>query len=67
DRMFDNYIQGVRGVETYVDPVNNRNVDLPVGYENAWTNGLDYVFSASPSFDPNALSTGNWQRMSPKR
>jgi hypothetical protein len=67
DRMFDNYSQALRGVDTYVDPVNNWNVEIPVGYENAWTNGTDYVFSDSPSFNPNVISTGNWQKMSPKR
>jgi hypothetical protein len=63
DRMFDNYIQGLRGVDTYMDPVNNWKVDVPVGYENAWTNGSDYVFSDSPNFDPNAGSNQNWHKM----
>lgn len=67
DQMFDNYSQALRGVETYVDSVNNWNVEIPVGYENAWTNGLDYAFSDSPRFDPNVPSTGNWQKMNPQR
>lgn len=67
DRMFDNYSQALRGVDTYVDPVTNRNVDLPTGYDNAWTNGTDYVFSDSANFNPNVISTGNWQRMLRRR
>jgi len=67
DRMFDSYIQSLRGVETYVDPVNNRNVDLPTGYDNAWTNGTDYIFSDSPNFNPNLNSNQNWQQMIRKR
>lgn len=67
DRMFDNYTQALRGVDTYVDPINNWNVDLPTGYENAWTNGTDYVFSDSANFNPNVISTGNWQKMTRKR
>ncbi len=67
DRIFDSYSQALRGVDTYVDPVNNRSVDLPTGYENAWTNGTDYVFSDSPSFNPSALPGGNWQKMARKR
>ena len=67
DRMFDSYSQALRGVDTYVDPVNNWNVELPTGYDNAWTNGTDYVFSDSVSFDPNTLSSGNWQKMTRKR
>jgi hypothetical protein len=63
DRMFDNYSQALRGVDTYVDPINQRNIELPTGYDNAWTNGNEYVFSDNPSFDPNVGSTGNWQKM----
>jgi hypothetical protein len=67
DRMFDNYSQAYRGVDTYVDPVNNWNIELPTGYDNAWTNGSDYVFSDSPSYNPNVSSTGNWTQMTRKR
>ncbi|MGC2195841.1 MAG: hypothetical protein WA628_14285 [Terriglobales bacterium] len=66
DHIFDNYIQSLRGVETYADPVNHFNVELPTGYENAWTNGSDYVLSDSSSFDPNLGSTQNWHRMGRK-
>lgn len=67
DRMYQSYSEALRGVDTYLDPVNNVNVELPTGYANAWTNGTDYVFSDSASFNPNTLSTGNWQRMTPRR
>jgi hypothetical protein len=67
DRMFDSYSQAFRGVDTYMDPVNNWNVELPTGYENAWTNGTDYVFSDNANFNPNVISTGNWQQMTRKR
>jgi hypothetical protein len=67
DRMYQSYSEALRGVDTFVDPVNNINVELPLGYANAWTNGTDYVFSDSSGFDPNTLSTGNWQKMTPKR
>jgi len=67
DRMFDNYSQALRGVDTYVDPVNNWNIELPTGYNNAWTNGSDYIFSDSPSYNPNVSSGGNWTQMTRKR
>jgi hypothetical protein len=67
DRMFDSYSQALRGVDTYVDPVNNMNIELPTGYDNAWTNGTDYVFSDNANFNPNVISTGNWQQMTRKR
>jgi len=65
--MFENYSQALRGVDTYVDPVNNWNVELPTGYSNAWTNGTDYVFSESPSFNPNTVLSGDWRQMGKKR
>lgn len=67
DRIFERYSQALRGVDTYVDPVNNYNVDLPTGYNNAWTNGTDYVFSDNPSYNPNTVLSGNWQQMTRKR
>jgi len=68
DRMFDNYSQALRGVDTYVDPVNNWNIELPTGYGNAWTNGTDYVFSDSPSYNPNVGGPGgNWTQMTRRR
>jgi len=67
DRMFDNYSQALRGVDTYVDPVNNWNIELPTGYSNAWTNGTDYVFSDSPSYNPNVSGGGNWTQMTRRR
>jgi hypothetical protein len=67
DRMFDNYTQALRGVDTYVDPVNKFNVELPAGFDNVWTNGTDYVLSDSPSYNPNVGSSGNWTQMNRKR
>lgn len=67
DRMFDNYSQALRGVDTYVDPVNNWNIELPTGYDNAWTNGTDYVFSDSPSYNPNVSTGGSWTQMTRRR
>ena len=66
DRMFEKYSQALRGVDTYVDPVNNRNIDLPSGYGNVWTNGSDYILSDSPGYNPNAGSGGNWTQMNRK-
>jgi len=43
------------------------NIELPTGYDNAWTNGSDYVFSESQGYNPNISSTGNWTQMTRKR
>lgn len=64
DRIADKFSHYVRGVEKYYDPLNQKPVELPTGYENAWTNGIgDYIVSDSPSFDPNIGSNQNWRRM----
>jgi hypothetical protein len=67
DRIFDNYSQAIRGVDSYVDPINNWKIELPSGYDNAWTNGSDYIISDDSGFNPNVGSTQDWQRMSRQR
>jgi len=69
DRMFESYTQALRGVETYVDPVNSRNVELPSGFVNVWTNGSDYILSDSPGYNPNSAGAGGgvWTQMNRKR
>jgi hypothetical protein len=67
DRIFDNYSQAIRGVDSYADPINNWKIELPAGYDNAWTNGSDYIISDDPGFNPNVGSTQGWQRMSRQR
>lgn len=63
DRIFDKYSEAVRGVDTYRDPVNDWQVQLPTGMRNAWTNGSEYVFSEESDFNPNIGSNQNWERM----
>ncbi|MBN1140989.1 MAG: hypothetical protein JXB25_04205 [Deltaproteobacteria bacterium] len=63
DRIFDNYSEAIRGVDSYRDPVNDWKVELPTGMNNAWTNGSDYVFSERSDFNPNIGGNQNWQRM----
>lgn len=67
EKIADNFSQYVRGVDKYHDPVDNKAVELPSGYNNAWTNGLgEYIVSDSPNYNPNIGSTKNWQRMERK-
>jgi hypothetical protein len=64
DKMVDNFCQYIRGVEKYYNPIEEKTVELPSGYQNAWTNSLgDYYVSHSPSFDPNIGSPINWHRI----
>ncbi len=63
DRIFDNYSQAVRSVDAYDDPLTGREVELPNGYDTAWTNGDTYILSEDPTSNPNIRSTRNWERM----
>jgi hypothetical protein len=66
DRVFDKYSELIRGVDTYRDPVNDREIELPTGMSNAWTNGNEYIFSDQAGYNPNIGSNLNWQQMDRK-
>jgi len=67
DRIADNFSQYIRGVEKYYDPIEQKTVELPSGYNNVWTNNLgEYILSDSPSFNPNIGSNLNWQKIEKK-
>jgi hypothetical protein len=64
DRMADGWSEAMRGVDSYMTPGGGSSVELPGGYEHAWTNGLgEYVMTDSGFFNPNDTATGNWERM----
>ena len=63
DRVFDKYSESIRGVDTYRDPVSDREVQLPNGMRNAWTNGREYIVSDEAGYNPNIGSNQNWQQM----
>ena len=62
DRMHESYVQYVRGVETYADPVAGA-VELPGTFGQVWSNSNGtYLLSDDVRFDPNALpgTGGGW-------
>jgi len=64
DRISTDFSQMIRGVEEYYDPVDQKPIELPSGYNRAWTNGLgEYILSDDYSFNPNIGSNQNWQSM----
>ncbi len=67
DRIFDSYSRSLRGVEVYSDPVSSRQIELPNGYNHAWSNGSDYVLSDDPAFNPNRESNQIWTEIHPRR
>jgi hypothetical protein len=62
EKIANNFDQYVRGVDSYYDPIEQKQVELPSGYDNAWTNpNGEYVVADNPSFNPNVGSNLNWQ------
>jgi hypothetical protein len=67
DHVFENYSQQIRGVDAYYDPIQEKPVELPTGYREAWTNPLgEYIVSDDPNYSPNVGANGNWQKLQKK-
>lgn len=64
DGVHDRFSDYMRSSERYHDPVQDMEIDVPNIYENAWTNGSEYVFCDNPNFNPNQTeSTQHWTQM----
>jgi hypothetical protein len=64
DHMSESWSQAMRGVDSWSGPSAGTAVELPGGYDHAWTNGLgEYVLTDSSFIDPNQFASGNWQAM----
>jgi hypothetical protein len=58
DRISQSFSEYIRGVETYRNPYENRPIQLPSGYRDAWVNQHgEYVLSNEAGFNPNVGST----------
>lgn len=67
DRLADDFCRHIRDVDAYYDPYQDRQVELPAGYTQAWTNNLgEYVVSEKEDFNPNVGSNLHWERMERK-
>ena len=64
DRLSDQFSQAIRGVDEYYDTAEGHGVELPSGYEHAWSNGIgEYILTNDHNFDPNLESTMNWEHL----
>jgi hypothetical protein len=64
DRINRSFGEYIRGVETYTNPYESREVQLPSGYSDAWVNPQgEYLLVGPGGFDPNVGSTVEWRRM----
>jgi len=64
DRISRSFSEYIRGVETYRNPYEDRPIQLPSGYANAWVNRSgEYILSPQAGFDPNIGSNIEWRRL----
>lgn len=58
DRMQRERIEGIRGVETYDDPVYGGTVQLDATYDHAWrvNNSDSYILTNDPNFNPGSYN-----------
>lgn len=51
-------------IDRYYDPFEEREVELPSGYNHAWVNNLgEYILTDDPNFNPNVGSNLHWEDM----
>jgi hypothetical protein len=64
DRIYRGFSESVRGVETYVNPFEGREVELPGQYRYAWAgaNGT-YLLTNNAGLDPNVGSTIEFRQL----
>jgi hypothetical protein len=64
DRINQSFSEYIRGVETYKNPYEDRSVQLPSGYQDAWVNARgQYILSNDAGYNPNVGDTTEWRRM----
>jgi hypothetical protein len=72
DRINEQFRDVLGGVERYYDPKSRTEVQLPLGYANAWVNaaGDTYLVSDIAGYNPNQqtqLATQGWQEIQKKQ
>lgn len=64
DRISSSFSEQIRGVETYRNPYEGREVQLPSDYTYAWVSETgEYALANDAGFNPNVGSTANWRLM----
>lgn len=62
DKVAQQHSDNMLGIERYYDPFEEREVELPSGYNNAWCNNLgEYIMTDNPNFNPNVGSNLTWK------
>lgn len=57
----------ILGIDRYYDPHEGRQVELPSGYNHAWSNNNgEYIVTDNPNFNPNVGSNLHWEPLEKK-
>ena len=64
DKVSQKFSDNMLGIDRYYDPFEEREVELPSGYNHAWSNNNgEYILSDNPNFNPNVGSNLHWEPM----
>lgn len=67
DRVSQQFSDNTLGIDRYYDPHEGREVELPSGYNYAWSNNNgEYIVTDNPDMNPNIGSNLHWELM-PKK
>ncbi len=66
-RVSRQFSDNILGIDRYYDPYEGREVELPSGYNYAWSNNNgEYIVTDNPDLNPNVGSNLHWELM-PKK
>lgn len=67
DKVSRQFSDNMLGIDRYYDPFEGREVELPSGYNHAWSNNLgEYIVTDNPNFNPNVGSNLHWESLERK-
>jgi len=67
DEVSQKFGDNTLGIDRYYDPHEGKEVELPSGYNYAWSNNNgEYIMSDSPNFNPNVGSNLHWEPLKRK-
>ena len=62
DDVSQKFSDNTLGIDRYYDPREGKEVELPSGYNHAWSNNNgEYIMSDNPNFNPNVGSNLHWE------
>ena len=67
DKVSQKFSDNTLGIDRYFDPHECMEVELPSGYNHAWSNNNgEYIVSDNPNFNPNVGSNLDWRPLERK-